>query len=750
MKIRIVTVVWGAALAERLTTLAMRSLMAPGNIPALAARHDVTYEIHAPASDIDRIRGHNVFAKLQRLVEVRFRPFDLADIAADNPMEHWRVWNWAVEASRRDDVAVMLAAPDQVFADGTLARWGDLLDSGKDAVFCTGFQVVLETVAPLVAARFPGDGPIAMTVADLHKLVLEHLHPIMIGMLHGSPRSVPHAEWHLRPVPGQGVVQRVLSSHAYAFRPSRIGLTDNFLPLADFDRVAFEPSSFFGAEPLLKQIGYCLRPTQPDDEAAASYDAVWADRFMEPIHLVEARIGQALHLNPGVSVEAFEVQQARADAFVTQLLRGRSIVRLANRLQRLGLALASQWLTAGLFCARLQRGVALRGPATVFVPANDVIGRLLPSEANRLLANGGSALAEAMRAHLAAGRFALKPGDRLAKAADGSIATLAGHRWSIAKDGEVRVLRGPITIDDMEVYVIDGVLAAVELAPAAPASRLRAVTSRIGGALAESWGQSKAKLAALLQRNARLYKTALAVRERVLGGSSDVATAEPAAFVLYRRALALRACAAIDDLNAFHARTVLACSASQTALGSLTSSWTQAADAAALLAEAIAIDLEFAEAWLELGHARRECGDDEAANSAFSRAREAVPRIAAPLGHPDPRLLAATEFATSLLRKGQANEALAVLNSVSSMRFAPWEYFLCRARALVALERGSEALRDFGEALRWHAAERRQVGNLPKDAEELQALIEPRTQPGRSDSPSPAGAPDLALPERRR
>lgn len=724
MKIKIVTVVWGAALVDRLMTLVVRSLMAPGNIPGLASRHEVVYEIYAPPVDVERIRAHPLFTGLQQLVDVQFQPFAISDITAGNPMEHWRVWGWAVEQGRRDDVAVMLVAPDQVFVAGTLTRWADLLDSGKDAVFCTGFQVVLETVAPVIAARFPGDGPIALTTSEFHKLVLEHLHPIMIGMLRGSPRSIPHAEWHLRPVPGQGLVQRVLSSHAYAFRPSRIKLTDNFRPIANFDRVAFEPSGFFGVEPLLKQLGYYLRP-QALDDTVLSYYGVWADRFMARINLAEASINHELYLGPRIAEEAFCARRAGADFFVGQLITGRALVRLADRLQASGLTLAAQWLAAAQLHARLRRRIALRGQATVFVPPNDVLDRISSSEADGLLAEGGPGLTNIMRAHVARGHYSLKPGDRLAEALGGEIAMLAGTAWSAAKDGRVRVLRGPIPVDDIDVYAIDGLLTPLALDAPRSGARLRAITHRVAAASASIFARGKTALVTLVQRNARLYEAVLKARERMLRRSrvskSD-SEAVPAALQLYHQALAMRGLAAMRDLNDFHARHVLAQPAASTALSKLLTSLDRAADPAQFLTQATAIDPNFAEAWLEMGYLKRDLGDAAGAMDAFARANVTAPRIAVPLGLPDVKMLATMELAALLLRAGRAEEALATLDSVPSIRFAPWERFLYRARALVALRRPSEALQNFSVALRWSAAEQRLVGNLPRDIEEFHAI----------------------------
>jgi tetratricopeptide (TPR) repeat protein len=723
MKIRLLTVVWGAAYVDRMMRLTVRSLMAPGNLPRLVATHKVVHEVHAPAADIDLIRSRRSFAAWARLVDVRFRPFEVGDIAAGNPMEHWRLWHRGVADARKEDTSIILVAPDQILADGALTRWVWLLDHGYDAVFCTGFQVVMETVCRALDEQFAIDQAIVLTVPELHRLALDHLHPIMIGMLRGSPRCIPHPEWHLRAVTGGGIVQRVLASHAYAFRPSRIKLSDSFCPVEKLDRVAFEPPAFVGAEPLLKQAGYFLRPSRMDD-TTLSYYGVWARQFMAPVNLLESKINHLLHIGAASSTPAFQAAQRGADFFVGQLIASRAIVMLVCVLHDKGLELASRWLAAGHLHARMRRRMPLRGPVTVFVPGDDVIDRIPTDEAKRLLSDRGKSLLTVLRAHTAPGHHRLKPGSRISRLAGGNIATLAGDTYGVAENGQVRVLQGPFQIDDIEVYEIDDLLVSIALHAPRKGSRLRSIQRRMRNLADAGARRGREVLIALLRRSDRLYRTALWFWIRVWyldALSSAENRVDPRGLAQYKQAAALRSLAALHGLVEFHAREVLGRSPYGSPLSMFVRQYNHwsSDEVIQLLLNAISADSCLSEAWLELGYARLEVENESGALEAFQQAQELSPSLPYPLGHPDVSLLAAVERAKLLERAGRADESLACLDAVASHQFAPWEYFLCRARVLVKLGRTSDALQSFAATLRWAGAKQHLAGMLPNDLADL-------------------------------
>jgi hypothetical protein len=744
MRLRILTVVWGKDFVERLVNLTLRSLLARGNVPDLVRQHDVTYDLYAPSEDIERIMAAPIFAEFAKIIEMRFHPFSLADIDAENAMSHWVVWNWAVAAARRDDVLVILVAPDHVFCSGALMRWAELLDRGHLAIFSPGAQVAIETLEQETIERFPGHGPIDLSLPALRDLMFRHLHPIKIMMFRTSPRSIGHPEWHLRAIPGQGLVQKILASHAVAFHPGRIKLSDNFSPIEQFERIAFEPSWFLGVEPLLKYLGLYLRPAAMDD-TALSYYGIWGNRFTSTANILESGLTHCYTIGPAISEDAEQRQRHGAEFFVGQMHASRSIVRVWQTLRDAGLYQAAQWLAAAHIYARVRRRLPIKAPLTLFVPSDHVLARLFPSAMTRLLAAGGDELISVLRAHIAPGRFMLEPGDWLAESSNGTIGTASGRRFATGRRGTARILRGPIGIDDVDIYVIDRPLASLPLRRPAASDVLGAICRMFDHACRRAVRKAKDIALTFLRSDQPVLMRALKLRETMrrwrqaathriaapllrsgpAQHPSTAAVLDSAAVMLYRRAVAARALGAIKDVYAFYSADVLngASIAAEPAVRLAKIPDASFEEISTWLRDAVRRSPDFAEAWLELGYLRKEAGDESGATDAFGRAQNAMPAFARYLGQPDLRAIAATERALLLARRGQPGAALAELDAIPERRWLPWTFHLCRARMLLALARPREALAAFERCLTWTNLEPRFPTPLPDRIEELERWL---------------------------
>jgi tetratricopeptide (TPR) repeat protein len=720
MRLRVVTVLWGAEFAHRFLQLGLRSLLAPGNLPEIARAHQVSYELHAPADDIRTMQADPAFAELARIAVVRSHVLRPRDIDTGNPMSHWLVWQSAVAAARRDDSYVILVAPDHIFCRGALARWVSLFEQGFLAVFSPGFQVVAETAADELAGRFPAPAPIDLSPADMHDVMFRHLHPIKIGMVSGSPRLNPHPEWHLRALPQGGFVQKVLASHAVAFHPGRIALTDNFCPTEQFDRVAFEPSWFLGAEPLLKYVGLQLRPARMD-AAAVSHYGVWADTFIEAVNLRESDLTHTYARNAPSAPERRR-QELAARFHAGQMHAGRAVIRIWRHLQEAGLYRAAQWLAAAHIHGRLRRRLLSRGPVTLFVPTDDVLDRIEGDEALRLLRGAETALRDVLRAHVAPGHQALAVGDGLA--VGGAIAMLDGRSFARGSEATVRIVGGPWQADGVTLYAIDAPLVPVRLRTADRPGRAAAARRRLRHAGRRAVRSARDLVLALGRREPRVLRLLIWLRSRTRpedgAGAARDAGAAPEGLVHYRRAMALRALVALRELFGFQAKDVLAAAGALPPLDRLPRvAGTASAAIASALADAVRCSPELGAAWLELGHLRMEAGDEDGAIEAFDRARAAT--------DPSARMLASVEAAMILQRHGRHDETLAVLAAAGVPSMAPWRFHWLRARALTALGHADAALAAFERCLRWQPVETLAPAHLPRD---LQALDDVAAEPG--------------------
>jgi hypothetical protein len=727
VKFRLVTVVWGREFVDRFLDITLRSLASENNLPALAAKYDVTYEIIALAEDIAWLRDHPVYAAIAPRVVFVFRPFSSSDIDMKNSMSHWILWNQAIERAKKDDVYVITVAADHIFADGAMTRWAELFAQGYLAIFCPGMQVVAETITDELNTTFGDSTAVTLPRDTMIALMFRHFHPVMLAMCRTSPRWMAHPEFHLRTVKGQGIVQRIMTSHSVAFHPGRMAMTENFCPREQFDKVAYEPSWFLSAEPFLKYLNLYLRPWRMDDMTLSHY-GVWGDGFFLPANLIESGHTYSYALATGAMPEAtLRREQLGAGLYVAQMNAARAIYRVWRALHDNSLHQAARWTAAAHIMGRLRRRLAMRGPATVLVPEDTAIGHLVGDEAGRLLAGNATALVEAVRGHVFVGRIALKAGDRLTERADGPIKSLGGTAYAAGKGGPIKVLRGPIEIDDFTLWVVDRPLSNVAQVEVTAGDRVRLAGVKAKAHLRRHARTGRNLAVNVLRKNRRLYMAAVRWRDALPewrqqpGLPAPVSQAAPAGLALYRRALKGVAHRALTDLFSMYQRCVLegttAISVPADKVAAIP--LTPATTTAALLEQAVDLSPEFGEAWLELGYARRELGDRSGARAAFDRSRQLRSLQPARRGQADLRAIATLEWACETVAQGGREEALGVLSSPALSPPQPWQFHALKAELLRGAGQANAALIECERSMEWNHYEGRFEGMLPRVIDEL-------------------------------
>ena len=729
VRLRLVTVVWGQEFVTRFLDITLRSLASENNLPALAAAYDVTYEIVAPDDDIAWLKQQRVYQAIAQRMNFQFRSFSSSDIDMNNSMSHWVLWNQAIERAKKDDVYIVTIGADHIFADGAMMRWAELFAQGYLAIYCPGMQVVAETVSEELNETFGASPAVTLPRDAMITLMFRHFHPVMLTMCRSSPRCMAHPEFHLRLVPERGMVQRNMTSHAVAFHPGRIAMTENFCPREQFDKVAYEPSWFLSAEPFLKYLNLYLRPWRMDD-ATLSHYGVWGNGFFLQANLIESTYTYHYALASGsMPDEVLRRERFGADRYVAQMKAARSIYRLWRTLHDNSLNYAARWLAAAHVFGRLRRRLALRGPVTILVPEDTGVAHLVGDAANALLAGGARALLQTIRGHVFTGNFALRAGDRLLNSAPGAMTALDGRSYAVDGQGVIRVMRGPIRIDDMTLWAIDRPLLHARRAPSSLGERVELAGLRIKSAMRHTLRDGRNRAVDLLRKNRRLYMTAVRWRDnlnewrRKRGTTAAIAlaTVSEASLAFYRRALKAAGRKALGDLFAMYQRCLL----DGTLVASMPASRIaaipamSAVAAAKMLEQAIALSPDFGAAWLELGYARRELGDKAGARVAFERARQ-LPLLEPPRrAQADPRVLATLEWMREAVAAGDDAAALTVAMGLTIPPPYPWQFHALKAELLRNAGQGTEALVECERSLEWNHYEGRFAGMLPRTLEDL-------------------------------
>ena len=180
-KARLIIPLWGTVYAEKLVSMTLPALLAPGNLPALARMFDVEIVLVTESKLVDYIRQSRSFQRLSAVCQIKFASLD--DLMPCEPGEYGVVLTAALFRGFADlgakvtETFLLFLNADFIIADGSYRRLAELMREGKRVIHAPSFRVVLEEVWPQLAARVdPESGVLAVKPREMAKLALTHKH----------------------------------------------------------------------------------------------------------------------------------------------------------------------------------------------------------------------------------------------------------------------------------------------------------------------------------------------------------------------------------------------------------------------------------------------------------------------------------------------------------------------------------------------------------------------------------------------
>jgi hypothetical protein len=178
---RLIIPLWGKAYADKLTSMTLPALLAPGNLPALCAMFNVEVVIVAETKLFDVIRGSRSFERLAALCPVTLTSID--DLISNLPGDYGVVLTKALYRGFLDlgdkvtETFLLFLNADFILADGSYRQLGKLMFAGHRVIHSPSFRVVLEEVWPKLEARVDAENAVlAVPPRELVQLALEHKH----------------------------------------------------------------------------------------------------------------------------------------------------------------------------------------------------------------------------------------------------------------------------------------------------------------------------------------------------------------------------------------------------------------------------------------------------------------------------------------------------------------------------------------------------------------------------------------------
>jgi hypothetical protein len=327
--VKLLLPVWGNRYVGQFLDVGLPTLMAPGNIPALAKALPCGFDILTSAADESYIRQHPAFARLAGVCSAAVRPIDHLITAGNNSTTLTLAYAEAIRAagSAMVDTCFFFLVSDYIVADGALANALDRIHSGASAVLVGNFQVTAEEAMPWMRERIGrAAAPTVLSARELMRWALSHLHPATVANIVSSSSSHnAHTNRLFWRVDDDTLLGRFYLMHMIAIRPEvndfRVGASwdYSFLPeMCPSGNVAVVTDSdeylVVEMQPRAHEAGF-LRPGPLQPAELAKSLAEWTTaRHRE-------NINHSLVYHAGEVPAALSATIAAADAFVAEVAR---------------------------------------------------------------------------------------------------------------------------------------------------------------------------------------------------------------------------------------------------------------------------------------------------------------------------------------------------------------------------------------------------------------------------------------------
>ena len=178
--IKVLIPIWGLRYTRQFLDFCLPTLLAPGNVPALAKMLPCTVVIMTSVRDELIIREHPVWHRLAKICHVEIELIDDL-ITGDN---HSTTITLAFARTIRKvgaemlDTCFILLVSDYLIADGALASVLARMQAGASGVLACNFQIVAEDAIPFLYRQIDSSKEdLSLSPRELLRWAFSHLHP---------------------------------------------------------------------------------------------------------------------------------------------------------------------------------------------------------------------------------------------------------------------------------------------------------------------------------------------------------------------------------------------------------------------------------------------------------------------------------------------------------------------------------------------------------------------------------------------
>jgi len=215
--------VWGERYVRQFLEFGLPTLLAPGNLPALAETLPCEFEILTSLENESFIKQHPAYRKLAETCQTSIRLIDHLITARNYSTTITLAYAEAIRdlGASMVDTCFFFLVSDYIMANGSLMNVLNAVRSGSNAVLVGNFQVRAEEAMPwLTQQRERQGGRLELGSRQLMTWALKHLHPATVANIVNNPLSHNnHANrlfWRVDP---NTLLGRFYLMHMIAIRP---------------------------------------------------------------------------------------------------------------------------------------------------------------------------------------------------------------------------------------------------------------------------------------------------------------------------------------------------------------------------------------------------------------------------------------------------------------------------------------------------------------------------------------------------
>jgi hypothetical protein len=176
--------VWGESYIKQFLESSLLTLLAKGNLPALARALPTRFVFLTRKEDEKTIRAHPAFLRLRRVCAAEFLPIDDLIMSGNHSTTTTLAWERAVrrEGKAMLDTGFVFLVSDYLMADGSLATIAERMLDGADAIQAGNFQLNEDAAAAWLQARLAAaDGALSLGAREMVHWGLGCLHPATLA-----------------------------------------------------------------------------------------------------------------------------------------------------------------------------------------------------------------------------------------------------------------------------------------------------------------------------------------------------------------------------------------------------------------------------------------------------------------------------------------------------------------------------------------------------------------------------------------